>query len=379
MIRTPRAAVGILPAAVRDALARLEGGPVEVVHIGSIADDRAATELKHIGYGEPVLVRYLTTNGEKRVVLHTMSPNWFGHDRRSDRAALVLLAADTFAEIPRHSSVLDVGAVDAHGKLTSLANAGELYLLTEYAEGVIYARDLRRIEHTQEATALDVARARALASYLAELHAAPIEAAPEVYQRATRDLVGSGEGFFGIADGYPEGGAIDAARLIALEHRMIDARWRLRRHTRRLRRTHGDFHPYNILFREGVDFTLLDASRGCRGDPADDVVALTVNYVFAAVVCPAAWARGIRPLWEVFWSTYLDRSGDAELLEVLPPFFAWRALVVASPVWYPTLSPTVRETLLGLAEASLDAGRLDLDAIARVLGDATADSAKRAP
>ena len=47
----------IRPSAVAAALARVEGGPVELVSMGSIADDRAATELKHIGYGEPALVR----------------------------------------------------------------------------------------------------------------------------------------------------------------------------------------------------------------------------------------------------------------------------------------------------------------------------------
>src|SRR5215813_12441545 len=125
----------VRPAAVQAALARIEGVPVEILHLGSIADDRAATELKQVGYGEPALVRYRAGGREKRCVLHTMAPNWFGHDRRSDRAALVLLAADTYAEVPRHTRVLDVGALDGGGELCSLAGDGEFYLITEYAEG----------------------------------------------------------------------------------------------------------------------------------------------------------------------------------------------------------------------------------------------------
>ena len=208
----------IRPAAVEAALRRIEGGPVELVHLGSIADDRAATELKHIGYGEPALVRYRAGGREKRCVLHTMAPNWFGHDRRADRAALVLLAADTYGELPRHTRVLDVGAFDAEGSLVSLAGEGEFYLLTEYAEGTLYARDLRDLELRGEATPRDLARARALAAYLADLHRAPEEpGAPEIYQRAVRNLVGSGEGVFGIADSYPEGGPVPFERLAALE------------------------------------------------------------------------------------------------------------------------------------------------------------------
>ncbi|MFO0762585.1 MAG: phosphotransferase [Byssovorax sp.] len=177
--------------------------------------------------------------------------------------------------------------------------------------------------------------------------------------RAIRDLVGSGEGIFGIADSYPKDGPVPFARLEAIEHRSVAYRWKLRGKEARLRTTHGDFHPYNILFREGCDFTLLDASRGCVGDPADDLAALTINYVFGAVVCPEAFTEGIRPLWELFWSTYLEGSGDRDLGEVIAPFFAWRALVVASPVWYPTLRPEARDGLLSFAERLLAEERFD--------------------
>lgn len=349
----------IRPAAVAAALGRIEGGPVELLHLGSIAEDRGATELKHIGYGAPALVRYRAGGREKRAVLHTMAPNWFGHDRRSDRAALVLLAADTYADLPRHTRVLDVGAVDARGELVSLAGDGELWLLTEYAEGAMYARDLRALETTGRATPRDVDRARALAEYLVALHRAPHGGPPELYHRAVRDLVGSGEGIFGIADSYPAGGPVSFERLAAIERRCVDYRWRLRGREARLRRTHGDFHPYNILFREGADFTLLDASRGGVGEPADDLAALTINYVFGAVVYPQAWAEGLAPVWTAFWTAYLEGSGDREVLEVIPPFFAWRALVVASPVWYPSLTPACRDALLGFAEETLEAGGFD--------------------
>jgi hypothetical protein len=357
----------IRPAAVEAALARIEGAPVEILHLGSIADDRAATELKQVGYGEPALVRYRQGCKEKRCVLHTMGPNWFGHDRRSDRAALVLLAADTYGMVPRHTRVLDVGAFDAAGELVSLAGEGEFYLITEYAEGTLYARDLRELEVRAEATARDLLRAEALASYLADLHTRPFGGPPELYHRAVRDLVGSGEGIFGIADSYPEDGPVPPARLAALERRAVDFRWKIRCRAHRLRRTHGDFHPYNILFRDGADFTLLDASRGGCGDPADDLAALTINYVFGAVVYAGAWARGLGPVWEAFWSTYLAATSDREVLEVIPPFLAWRALVVASPVWYPALTPAMRDTLLGFAESTLDAGRLDPEDVARQL------------
>jgi hypothetical protein len=228
-----------------------------------------------------------------------------------------------------------------------------------HAEGSPYALDLRQIEASRRATMDDVARARALAGYLIALHREKIPGPPELYHRALRDLVGSGEGLFGIADSYPDGGPIPRSRLTAIEHRAVDWRARLRARAHRLSRTHGDFHPDNLLFREGVEFTVRGAGRDGMGDPADDLAALTIHYVIEAVAHPASWREGIAPLWLAFWADYLAGSGDVEVLEVLAPFFAWRALVLASPVWYPTLTAEQRSALLTFAEQVMDASTFD--------------------
>jgi len=69
--------------------------------------------------------------------------------------------------------------------------------------------------------------------------------------------------------------------------------------------------------------------------------------------------RSSWPLWQAFWKTYLSGTSDWELLEVIAPFFAWRALVVASPVWYPDLSRAQRDRLIRFAERVLDQGAFE--------------------
>ncbi len=347
--------------ALRDLASELyPGGRVGKIRLlAPDTDDTADPTHKGIGYGDPI--RLTVTDADSRshdLVLHTATANDFGHDRRSDRAAEMLLGFDTFAQIPRHTRAIDVGAVGPTGALVSLRDCGEFYLLTEFIEGELYAEELRRVARTTAATDEQVERARVLGRYLASLHQRS-DAPQQRYARAIRDLVGSGEGIFGIIDGYPADVAgAPVSRLRAMEQRCADWRWRLRDRTDRLSRTHGDFHPFNILF-DGDDLALLDASRGCLGEPADDVTCLTLNYVFFALEVPAAWESGLGRLWRAAWDSYLTTSGDQAILETAPPFLAWRALVLANPQWYPGLAPATRDALLGLAERCLDEGHLD--------------------
>ena len=329
-----------------------------IVEIEPLAPDTGARQgstEKAIGYGLPVRVRLVDEHGvEHARVWRVSSANEFGHDRRADRAGNALLAFDDFARIPAHIEAVDVGAIAKSGELVSLRDWDELYVITTFAPGTIYADDLRRIAEDGVATDLDLARVDVLATYLARLHV-PMTGAPQ-YRRAIRDLVGHGEGIFGIIDGYPSTPLTGRLRMI--EQRCVEWRWRLRAHEDRLARTHGDFHPFNVVF-DGTQLACLDASRGTCGDPADDLTAMAVNFVLFAIDHRASWRRGLGVLWHRFWETYARERPDPVLLQIAPPFFAWRMLVVCNPKFYPRLDDVARAELLDFAAGVLDAGVLD--------------------
>jgi hypothetical protein len=374
----------IAPLGLRDLLRELypgshlvEARPLRADSAGAASEtgDRTA---KAAGYGLPVLLRMVDAGGAQfDLVWRTAAPDEFGHDRRSDRAQELLLAFDSFNRMPDHVGAVDVGAILDDERLASLRRSGEFYLLTHYAPGQLYAGDLRRIAAERVARDLDLERCDALVRYLVELHAAPGDG-PAAYRRAIRDLVGHGEGIFGIVDSYAaDVPGAPPGRLAAIERRCLDWRWRLRGREARLRRTHGDFHPFNLLFAgptehrpaqsaDAARLMVLDASRGCQGDPADDVAALTINYVFFALEQPAAWPDGLGRLWRHFWSEYVDATGDRDLRAVVAPFLAWRGLVLASPAFYPAMSPEARDRLLGFVEQALDRDAFDPAAAERL-------------
>ena len=275
----------------------------------------------------------------------------------ADRAQLMLWAHHAFGGLPRHVASLDVGAVRAGGEVEPLGDAEELFMLAEFVDGREYADDLLRLRASGEALQIDFERADALCDYLVEIHR-PAGPDPGLYVRRIRELVGHGECIFGIADSYPDNPEMNAL-LAAIEHRCLDWRWKLKRRTHRLRPVHGDFHPWNILFRDGADFSVLDRSRGEWGEAADDVTCLALNYLFFSLQRSGRLEGGFERLWRGFWERYLERSGDAEILEVAAPFFAFRGLVMANPLWYPALDAALRHKMLRFVAAVLGEPRFD--------------------
>ncbi|RLI09702.1 aminoglycoside phosphotransferase family protein [Candidatus Bathyarchaeota archaeon] len=346
-------------------LSELLGKHVEVVSTGELGSALEPFEdVKGFGYGKPYVIEFEVEGRRRQAVLSTVRPGPFGHEYRSDRAAILLWQYEAFNKLPRHVRALDVGAFTREGGLKSLGDCGEFFLLVEKAEGVLYHVDLDRILSTGELTDLDRRRCSALADYLVEIHAVKREE-PGLYVRRIRDLVGHGECIMGLIDSYPPGLDYAPEELLKqVEHACVEWRWRLKKKAHRLSQVHGDFHPWNVMFKPGTaDFTVLDRSRGDWGEPADDVAAMTVNYIFYSLRAHGRLEGAFEELFRSFWDRYLAGTGDEEILEVVQPFYAWRCLVIASPIWYPTLPVEVRVRLFSFLKNVLEIERFEPEAV----------------
>jgi len=342
---------------VQDYLRRLEGEEITVVDLRRLGESPEERSIKKYGYGTPVLVNYLRNGKPFRSVIHTMTPGPFGHEHMADRAQTLLWEHASFNRLPQHVRALDVGGFTAHGDLIPLGSVEEFFLLTEYVEGQGYFVDLARLQAGGELTELDRARADALCDYLVAIHQVP-GPNPELYHRSIRELLGQGECIMGLTDSYPPSDALFSPQALEqVETLCVGWRWRLKQFPHRLRQIHGDFHPWNILFQSGTQFRLLDRSRWEFGDPADDLASLTLNYVFSSLQRSGRVEGPLGDLFDRFWQRYLESSRDREMLSIIAPFLAFRALVMASPVWYPSLSASVRKTLLRLIRGVLQDDR----------------------
>jgi hypothetical protein len=309
-------------------LSDVYGGPVEVSGVVPLRGAEGAEGLKGFGYGVPYLIEFRAKGESRRVVLETMRREGFGHDHFADRAAVLLLQHATFNMLPRHVRSVDVGSFTSDGEtLKSLGDCCEFFILTEFVDGVLYHSDLDRIKEVCEVSSLDEERCVALSDYLAEVHSVKRKDAPGLYLRRVRDLLGHGEGIFGLTDSYPSGlGYADEKFFVDFEKTCVE--W---------------------------------------GEPADDVSAMTINYLFYSLQTFGEMTEPFERLFLLFWRNYLDKTGDEEVLTVVQPFYAWRSLVLASPLWYPNLSTEVRVQILRFATRVLKAKKFDLETLENYL------------
>ncbi len=350
---------------LRDYLVTLYGEDLEVSGVWKISEktEAVSADLKGFGYGFPYLIQFQVNGEVKRVVLATMRSEGFGHDHFSDRAQTLLWQHSAFNKLPKHVQSVDVGAFENLERIISLGECNEFFILTKFEDGKLYHKDLDAIAETGEITDLDEKRCLSLSNYLAKIHEFKHDS-PGLYIRHIRELVGHSECIMGLLDSYPPNlGYVSPSFFIDLEQDCVSWRWRLKKNTHRLSQVHGDFHPWNVLFREGTDFTVLDRSRGEYGEPANDVTAMTINFLFYSLQKHGKFEGVFEHLFRLFWDNYLEKTGDSEILSLVQPYYAWRGLVVASPVWYPSLKREIRIKLLNFVKNVLQNEVFDLNDI----------------
>ena len=375
----------------------------DIIHI-------AITKIGSGVQGSGFLIDMKTSGGIRSYVIKALIPEGLGHDYPSDRAAVFLLDLDEYKNLPGHVKAVDVLAEMEDGSVKSIGGGREYYLLMERAEGKDYFNDLKLFARKDRLDTLDKGKIMSMTSYLAGIHSVKKDS-PTLYRRKLRDTVGHGECLMGVFDTYPNGILTphDMANIIK---KSIDWIIKLKPKHDRLSQIHGDFHPGNIWFKniqsresgadsqsnsnkpviprnhpfphsggfadakekEGwgdlkeseyrdINFILLDRSRGPWGEPADDVTALTINYIFFSIISHGDVRGAYREGLHLFFNEYIRASRDEDITAVAAPFFAFRGAVVGNPVFYPEVTAEQRNLIFRFVHNVLDEDRFEVERV----------------
>ena len=339
-------------------------------------DDVTRIDIRKLGsgvQGSGFLIEIHTAKDKKSYVVKTLLSEGLGHDYPSDRAGVFLLDLDEFKNLPGHVRAIDVLSEMEDGSIKSIGGGKEYYLLMAKTEGRDYFNDLNEFSGRDSLTSKDREKIRTMALYLTKIHARKKDS-KTLYWRKLRDTVGHGECLMGVFDTYPDG-TLCYEEMAEIVKQSVDWITRLKPKYKRLSQIHGDFHPGNIWFKEpgnteqrvkdegqdaqstqaASDFVLLDRSRGPWGEPADDVTALAINYIFFSIRYHGDVRGAFLEGFEIFFDEYIKASGDAEINEVAAPFFAFRGAVVANPVFYPDVTSGQRSLIFRFMHNVLDA------------------------
>jgi hypothetical protein len=314
-------------------------------------------------HGTAYRLKFRWRSDEKKLILKGLFPSGFGHDHFSDRAQVLLLAHTNYNQLPGHIQAYDVVG-EGDEALISLQDAHEFYILMDEASGQDYFQDLNRIMKRGRFTREDRDRVQKLAYLLTEIHEVSYdgEDARTLYRRRIRDLIGHGECIMGIVDSYNAVPFASDNQLVEYVGRCLPWWGRIRDRSKRLCRVHGDYHPGNIWFQED-DILLLDRSRGTWGEPADDVGCLAMNYIYYALKERQSFDGPFAEFLRLFLDTYLEKTQDWDMLELIQPFLAFRVLVLANPEFYPGDPNEIKQALLTFGRSVLEVEKFQVESI----------------
>ena len=333
-------------AATQQVIDRHFGPGARVLSVDPLQGDRA----KRIRHSRVWRVSFLDRDARRRsVILRNPVSVADGDQHIASRVRHALWQFQAFNRLPHHARAYAVGALGADGRQYDLGDVREPFILEEDVQG----RDL--MSDLWDGTAGDDRVHRELlacARLLREVHRRELPDGAD-YRRSLREYTVR---YCRLLDTFPEGSEFVARHGEAVTQSGLRWYWRLRGHPERLSVIHGDFHPGNILFRDG-DICVIDRKHLEYGDPNEDVAPLVVNVLVAALARHGRLTEPHVAQLSDFFAEYLRGGVNADYAEWMPPFVLTRLLVLANPDWY-ALEEGVRQRIWRFAAEVCELDRL---------------------
>ena len=280
--------------------------------------------------GTGYLIEFKITKNKKRLILKSLIKEGFTHDYLSDRAASLIRAHEDYNLMENHVKSEDVIA-NKDGRLTSIGNAKEFYILMQEARGKDFFNDFDKIKKTKILDSEIKKKIMNISDFLVKIHKKKHKSS-SIYRRKMRETISGNGSIIEMLDFHSDENFIRFEKKWFEILKQIIRYWRISRNMDyRLCEVHGDFHPGNIWF-ENEKLIILDRARGRFGEPADDITSFIINPIMYSLILNGKFDGPFKEMYDIFWNNYFKKTKDREMRKIIAPYLAFKIAIVTNPI-----------------------------------------------
>lgn len=272
-------------------------------------------EIKQLGSGEHGEAAKITLENNTTYILKTWKEQGRNLQFPEDRLRESHRIQRTSKLIPNHVPIHAI--LDAQARVLK---AEKSYVLMQEVTQQPYSEVLRKTCKEDTLNEKQKGSVQAIATYLATTHK---QADPKYYEEYLKDWYATG-----ILELINE--SIPKNKRLWYKKKFLAYENKLSSKSHRCRIIHGEFFSENIFFKNNEVHT-YDMRRIGYGEPADDVGSMANDFYMTSILEHGRITPETFQTVKLFLNTYLNQTKDEELLEIIPAFMAYRALIIANP------------------------------------------------
>lgn len=229
---------------------------------------------------------------------------------------------------------LSLGYVSGNNLFKTLDDFKSIFSIQEFVDGKCYADIISGKSKNNKPDKEDIYHANCIVNYFQNRKKVEDKYKKIFYFHDTLFLI---KKTLIIIDNLYRNDQISGDEKFEIENKIIEWHQEMQKKNRPVVISHNDFHPWNILFTKDNDLKIIDRDFPGYSEPARDLGTLLPNFLYFAFKNNGAFTGMCKEVSDYILTSYIEKSKDNEILEVIQPYLAMTCFILSNNQWYPDL------------------------------------------